>query len=53
MQVAEISRKGLKDGFSSIVQSVSSNSLSNSYSHEAIPESPTERSSLSGTRDNK
>ncbi|CAL8131506.1 unnamed protein product [Orchesella dallaii] len=49
-KVSEISRKGLKDGFSSIVQSVSTNSLtnSNSYGHEPIPESPTERSNLSG-----
>ncbi|ODM97127.1 ADP-ribosylation factor GTPase-activating protein 1 [Orchesella cincta] len=35
-KVSEIQRKGLKDGLSSIVQSVSTNSLSNSnsYSHE-------------------
>jgi len=55
-KVNEISRKGFKEGISSIVASASSASLSHStsnYGHEPIPESsPTERSSLTGSRSN-
>ncbi|CAG7817707.1 unnamed protein product [Allacma fusca] len=52
-KVSELSRKGFKDGFSSIVASASSGNLTHSqsyYGHEEIPDtSPTERSSLFNT----
>jgi len=46
-KVAEIRNKGLKDGFSGIVQSASAFSLNRSVGHESIPDySPSESSSL-------